>query len=316
MGFNCITYRLPLVFNALGKDESVLINPPHGFAYITHTSCETFEGDAEIPVVSEEFLGLQFNLGTHIHYRFGKYFGKMHPEYFNIIYMPPGIDCMCTVKKGAFASLSINFPKQYLELVEPYFPSLLKDLFAHAADKVPFALSKYHLHFEGALKHQINAMLTLMIPKGVCRETMLNCIVFDMLLMSLEAIQDAQNKPHPPPTALSRKLEHAHTYLAEHFNRSFSVDLLVELVGLDKHKLRKGFKKTYKTTMHDFVIECRINKAKEYLRNTDFPIGKISRLLGFKTQRYFTTAFKKKIGKSPREERKGHANEIGSDEKK
>jgi len=52
------------------------------------------------------------------------------------------------------------------------------------------------------------------------------------------------------------------------------------------------------------IIDIKINKAKQYLRETTLPVHIISRHVGFNPPEYFTKAFKKAVGLTPIQYRK------------
>jgi transcriptional regulator GlxA family with amidase domain len=53
----------------------------------------------------------------------------------------------------------------------------------------------------------------------------------------------------------------------------------------------------------DYILELRINKAKELLRNTNMDILDISSAVGFENQSYFTKIFRTHTGLTPRQYR-------------
>ena len=59
------------------------------------------------------------------------------------------------------------------------------------------------------------------------------------------------------------------------------------------------FKKTFGCCFTDYILAYRIEKAKEYLANTDLPVTEIAFKVGFNDCSYFCKAFKKRAGVSP-----------------
>ena len=55
----------------------------------------------------------------------------------------------------------------------------------------------------------------------------------------------------------------------------------------------------------DYILELRISKAKDLLRNTNIDIVDISGASGFENQSYFTKIFRKRTGQTPRQYRQG-----------
>ena len=53
----------------------------------------------------------------------------------------------------------------------------------------------------------------------------------------------------------------------------------------------------------DYILELRISKAKDLLRNTNMDILDVSEAAGFENQSYFTKIFRKRTGLTPRQYR-------------
>jgi len=89
----------------------------------------------------------------------------------------------------------------------------------------------------------------------------------------------------------------------EFINRQFCRDITLEIVakevGLSPQYLSKLFKEEYGMNFIDYVIEKRINYAKELLRMEDKSIKEISDAVGYGNSNYFCRIFKKVTGLTP-----------------
>ncbi|HHW09304.1 MAG TPA: AraC family transcriptional regulator [Firmicutes bacterium] len=56
-------------------------------------------------------------------------------------------------------------------------------------------------------------------------------------------------------------------------------------------------------TPYNYVLQFRLNKAKEFLSDTDWTIARISEEVGFTSPYYFSVAFKRSTGMSPKDYR-------------
>ncbi len=70
--------------------------------------------------------------------------------------------------------------------------------------------------------------------------------------------------------------------------------------GMSYPIFRREFKAQKGVTPHAYIVECRINQAKALLRNSDMPARKIAAETGFSSLAYFSAAFRKHEGASPR----------------
>lgn len=91
-------------------------------------------------------------------------------------------------------------------------------------------------------------------------------------------------------------------YVLNNFYRQdFSADEVAKEVDLSLGYARQIFRKEKGLTLNDFIIGCRIDKAKELLINTEDTAKDISEAVGYYDNRYFYTLFKKKVGMTTEE---------------
>jgi AraC-like DNA-binding protein len=301
MDFNTLIYYLPLAFDGQGKGNGAEQAKHYGSAMLAH-SHRSFELATTVQGVHiQKFLGLHFNLGTRMTYKTPDLTGSIRTNYYNLISSPEA-DYNYSVEKGSYQSFSIRFTLEYLEALQQYFPVLEAFLKKAKDEKFCLAIDK-HLLCTTEIDHHLHCILHNQCTRAV-RNTYLNIKVFDVLLCCLEAITQ-NSTPAPAAKAALLKIQDAHDYLLHHLKDRFSASLLADKVGLNKNSLRKGFKGLYKTTMLDFLLDARMAKAKELLRETAMPVNKIALLIGYKKCSNFSDLFKKKFGFTPSEVRKG-----------
>lgn len=75
---------------------------------------------------------------------------------------------------------------------------------------------------------------------------------------------------------------------------------VAEQCGVSVAHLRRMYKATTGQTLHDFIEELRVARAKAMLLDTNLPLKVISYKLGFCHPSAFSFAFKKTAGESPR----------------
>ena len=61
------------------------------------------------------------------------------------------------------------------------------------------------------------------------------------------------------------------------------------------------FKDGLGVSPHEYLMRIRIEKAEQLLSNSDFSIAEVAEQTGFSGQNYFSRAFKRHTGKTPRE---------------
>lgn len=95
-------------------------------------------------------------------------------------------------------------------------------------------------------------------------------------------------------------------YCRENYMRQIFLEEIVELVHYNKTSLLQRFKEVYGTTPRNYIIQIRLQKAKELLADTDYSISEISDQVGFASVHYFSRFFKEKENYSPLEYRVEH----------
>lgn len=98
--------------------------------------------------------------------------------------------------------------------------------------------------------------------------------------------------------------EQVQIYLEKHLDQNISNEELESHFHLHKNYLARSMKATFGKTPLEVLLEMRINYAKQYLIRTDYNIQKIAKLVGFNSEIYFSSCFKRCVGLSPRDYRK------------
>ncbi len=90
-------------------------------------------------------------------------------------------------------------------------------------------------------------------------------------------------------------------------DRAFTGITVAELlrhVPISRRMLESRFKKYLGRTPHEELTRLRMNRAKRLLIETDLTLAAIAERAGFEHTEYFSTAFKREVGQSPREFRR------------
>lgn len=92
--------------------------------------------------------------------------------------------------------------------------------------------------------------------------------------------------------------------IREHFDNNLSVEDIAEKLHVSYSSFRKVFKKYTGMSPGQYMIQLKIDKARQLLSQTDKSIKEISSELNFSSGYYFSTLFKEKTGCSPEGYRK------------
>jgi len=88
-------------------------------------------------------------------------------------------------------------------------------------------------------------------------------------------------------------------YIIHHISEVIKLDDISSALYMSKSSLSSKFKKESGKTVDEFILEKKINEAKNLLYSTDKSLSQISLYLGFSSQSHFSRTFKKQEGISP-----------------
>jgi AraC-like DNA-binding protein len=91
----------------------------------------------------------------------------------------------------------------------------------------------------------------------------------------------------------------ARRLLDRHYDTPITIEQLSREAALSPFHLIRLFRRIYRQTPHQYLVQQRISRAKELLRTTDLPITEICMAVGFESLGSFSTLFSKVAGISP-----------------
>lgn len=80
-----------------------------------------------------------------------------------------------------------------------------------------------------------------------------------------------------------------------------SIEVLAHLCATNESKLKKVFKKVYKTTIYGYIQKLRLEKANLLLKEQSLNIGEIAKKVGYKHQGHFSKLFFEVYGVYPKD---------------
>ena len=116
-------------------------------------------------------------------------------------------------------------------------------------------------------------------------------------------------KPGRKPSKECAAVRH---YIDNHFKENINLDMLSELVHVNKYYMVHSFTKEYGISPINYLISRRIEESKYLLSATDHSLSQISHMLGFSSPSYFSQSFRRLEGMSPMEFRRSSRSRAGT----
>ena len=106
--------------------------------------------------------------------------------------------------------------------------------------------------------------------------------------------------PPPPEQRLTRDtLRRAVRFVHDNIDSKLTWDDIADAIDMGRYAFGRRFKLTTGITPHQYVIRCRIRKAKKFLADGRLSLADIALEVGCSCQSHFTTLFRDHVGTTP-----------------
>jgi len=161
--------------------------------------------------------------------------------------------------------------------------------------------------YKEGLKNLANAYLAKPFHFDVLNETINNLLVNNALLK--EHYTSLGNNPTLENVAENSNSKQNRKFVTDFISvveknlsdEQLNVQMICDTMHLSKVQLYRKVKALMQTNVNEYILNARILKAKNYLREGELTIAEIATKTGFATSSYFSTVFKRLTGVSPSE---------------
>jgi AraC family transcriptional activator of pyochelin receptor len=271
-----------------------------GFTIVySHYVCDrdvTLEARLEQPV-----LEFQLAVKNDLHF-FRKGLGEvfMLEKQYNLFFTPVW-ETSCDLEKGnEYTTLVIQFDVPYLEKLAPHFPFLgafLQQVLAGQSAVLTETYNYANIQMMGIIHDIIYGDFSEEV-----KNLYVEAKVTELLIQALDKVghfhSNAAARIVLRPYDIER-IKEAAELLIQNMDSPLTIVELAHRVGLNDYKLKKGFKQVYGTTIFNYFMSARMERAKSLLEDTNIPIMDIAYMTGYRNISNFITAFRKNFGGSP-----------------
>jgi AraC-like DNA-binding protein len=254
-------------------------------------------------------FSLRFVFSGNERYNIGKRQLSIHNDSFLIL--NKGTHYTSTVESAIpVQSLGISFDDKFLQDFKNGWQ--LKDDTLLNLNKYP-SINRYEHEFDetiypfkGDLFFNVNH-LKHHLDRGLQDELLINeylhhCLINYFQIFNEEIFQKAQRLNFLSKSTkieILRRLNLAKEYLYSNYNTNVSLDELAEYACLSVTHLLRTFRQAFHQTPHQFLVQIRLQRAKDLLKNTDYPVNEIVNMIGFDCPSSFIRLFKDRFQTTP-----------------
>lgn len=220
------------------------------------------------------------------------------PQCLYIDYAPAEV-CQIQFKENTdYESFGFRLsPEDFLDSFLINFKELTS--LAHAIDKKEsFFLANRGVPLSTAIRHIIEQLKNCTYV-GQLRQLFIESKVTDLTFAMVQQIQQHQVNPLAHVGHPHEKIREAQYYIQHHLDDKLSIKSIARSVGINEFALKKGFKEVFNTSVIQYLIDLRLERAYQQMLSTNKKISTIAYETGYSAISNFSNAFFKKFGFRP-----------------
>lgn len=177
----------------------------------------------------------------------------------------------------------------------------------YAEGRLAERLSQAPRYFRIYRSFEANALLDeiiMLYTSEDCDEILLQGKLLTYISLVLDEAEQSQKAKSYKRSIVMQ----SQSIIKEHYREPIKLCDIAKEVNLSPNYFHSIFTEVCGITPHDYLIEHRVNVARNLLITTELPLSEIAEHCGFKNQQYLTSVFKSKTGLSPTHFKREHQN--------
>lgn len=211
-----------------------------------------------------------------------------------VLYLPPNhnVDIIATPNSEPTTLFFINFEignlakrNEFHEMMMEHFPQLM------IPDEHGLMMNLFDKLFNEASDQKI----------GFCNfsQNLFHMILISMIRSSGNINKNTPKLVAPKVNCTTILINQASDYISNHLKENIKINQMAKELGISENYLYKLFKEHVGKSPQQFLLDYRMQVAKEFLGNMQYSVKMIAHELGYCSANHFSTAFKKNVGLSP-----------------
>jgi AraC-like DNA-binding protein len=200
--------------------------------------------------------------------------------------------------KTEVSTVSNKDEKFLLEIVVP--ESVMQNISGNSIQKpeAEFALKPTFESVSPGMRSVISDILhSVFVPEFKAAYLTTKVAELLIVILSAQVIDDSLKKWSEQDRAAFEKVR---DLLSKNFKRTYSIEELSVVAGMNRTKLQSGFKSLFNKTIYTFALDLKMDQAKTLLTNDHhLSLKEIASMVGYSHVNHFSAAFKKKFEISP-----------------
>lgn len=181
-------------------------------------------------------------------------------------------------------------------------------LFSKEASHIPF-LSSENIHKKyydnSEIKPSVLVVLQQIIRLNIhssIQDLYLKGKIYELLSLHFQKgeVADGEYCPFLVDEQNVLKIKKAKEIMIARMSEPPSLQELASEIGLNLKRLKEGFKQIYGDTVFGFLLDYKMEHARNLLESNQYNVNEVGLKVGYSTASHFIAAFKKKFGTTPK----------------
>ncbi|MBW4645216.1 MAG: AraC family transcriptional regulator [Goleter apudmare HA4340-LM2] len=121
------------------------------------------------------------------------------------------------------------------------------------------------------------------------------------LMMGWEQAIQGHKAIQKLPAGTRERLHYARELLLQNLHEPLTLEQLAQRSQISECTLKQGFKQEFGRTVFDYLLDYRLEQAREMLERGTMQVAEVMASVGLKNRSYFAAAFRQKFGQNPKQ---------------